>query len=349
MYQKKISLLLLLFFTIILSSCQIKNSPKKVSSDKAAPLLGTVITAQAYGVNAEESLNLAFDRVREIEKKMSLHLAESQVGHINQNAGKKPVSISTDTYFVIQTALDYAEKTNGSFNPVIGNIVELWGIGTENARIPSIEEINMFLPYLDYKQLILTKDPYTAYLTSDMIKLDLGAIAKGYAGDEMARILLENGVSSALLNLGGNVVVIGKKPNNTPWSIGIQNPLEPERGELVGVLNIQDTSVVTSGSYERFFEQDGTRYHHIMDPATGYPAENGIISSTIITPNSAQADALSTAVYILGKEKGLALIESLPNVEAVLITSDQNIYTSSGVKEGLFTLISEEYIYEKGR
>ena len=235
MMQKKIYLTFLLAFLIVLSGCHGSKASKEISSDQMVPLLGTIITAKAYGAQAEEALNLAFERVREIENKMSRHLIESEVSLINQNAGKKAVPISTDTYFVIETALDYAEKTKGTFNPVIGNIIELWGIGTEDAKIPSLEEINMFLPYLDYHQLILTKDPYTAQLTSDKIKLDLGAIAKGYAGDEMARILLEKGITSALLNLGGNVVVIGKKPDNTLWSIGIQNPLEPERGEVVEI------------------------------------------------------------------------------------------------------------------
>jgi len=349
MKYKKTGLTFLLALIIILPGCQMQKDSKEISYDKMAPLLGTIITVKAYGVDAGESLSLAFSRVKEIEDKMSRHLIESEVNLINQNAGKQAVPISEDTCFVIQTALDYAKQTKGAFNPVIGNIVELWGIGTDDARVPSSEEINMFLPHLDYHQLILTKKPYTAQLTSDKIKLDLGAIAKGYAGDEMTRILIEQGITSALLNLGGNIIVIGNKPDGTLWSVGIQNPLEPERGQVAGILKVKNTSVVTSGSYERFFEEDGARYHHIMDPATGYPAESGVISSTIITQSSTLADALSTAVYILGKKKGLALIESLVDVEAVIITDENKIYTTSGIKEDMFILKSREFQYEKNR
>ena len=349
MKQKKIWLGIILFFSIILSACQMQNDLRETSADQAEQLLGTIITGKAYGVHAEEALNLAFDRVREIENKMSRHLTGSEVDLINQNAGKEAVSISSDTFFVIQSALDYAEKTNGALNPVMGTIIELWGIGTENARVPTQDELNMFLPYLDYHQLILTQNPYTARLTSNKLKLDLGAIAKGYAGDEMARVLSEKGITSALLNLGGNVVVLGERPDHTPWTIGIQNPLKEERGEVAGIIKTKDTSVVTSGSYERFFEKEGIRYHHIMDPSTGYPGQNGVISSTIIAQSSTQADALSTAVYILGKEKGLSLIESLPGVEAVVITDDYKVYTTSGIEDDLFTLKSEVFTYEKSR
>lgn len=334
---------------ILLSSCQSKASAELPSADKTAQMLGTVITAKAYGDNAKSALDLAFERVQEIENKMSRYQGGSEIDLINQNAGGEAVSISPDTYFVIKTALDYAEKTEGAFNPLIGDIVDLWGIGTENARVPSDDELNNFLPYIDYHQLELTQNPYTAKLTSDKAKLDLGAIAKGYAADEMRDVLLEQGITSALLNLGGNVIVLGNKPGADLWSIGVQDPLATDRGDIAALLKAKDTSVVTSGSYERFFEVDGVRFHHIMDPFTGAPAENGVISSTIITPSSTDADALSTSVYILGKDKGLELLESLPNVEGIIISSDLNVHATSGITDDIFTLKSEAFVYEKGR
>lgn len=349
MNEKKIRLGLFILFILVLTGCQTQKFPYEMAADQAEQLLGTIITAKAYGANAQEALNLAFNRVGEIENKMSRYLTDSEVDLINQNAGKKAVPISEDTFFVIQSALDYAEKTDGALNPVIGNISQLWGIGTEDAKIPTQDELNMFLPHLDYQQLILTQDPYTAKLTSDKMRLDLGAIAKGYAADEMARILSENGITSALLNLGGNVVVLGEKPDHTPWTIGIQDPTQKNRGEIAGIIKAKDISVVTSGSYERYFEKNGIRYHHIIDPATGYPAQNGVISSTIITQSSTLADALSTAIYILGKDKGLDLIESLSNVEAVIITDDDHIHTSSGISDDIFILKSEVFTYEKSR
>lgn len=348
MISKKILIVLYLPIIILLSSCQ---SPLTTlpSAKKTMPLLGTIITATAYGDHAQIALDLAFDRVREIEDKMSRHKTGSEVDLINQNAGLNAVTISPDTYFVIQNALDYAKKSNGAFNPLIGEIVDLWGIGTENARVPSLEERDNILPYIHYDQIELRENPYTAKLSSNKVKLDLGAIAKGYAADQMRDILIEQGVSSALLALGGNVIVVGSKPGADFWSIGIQDPLAADRGEAVGVLKVKDTSVVTSGNYERFFERDGVRYHHIMDPFTGSPAESGVISSTIITQSSMDADALSTAVYVLGKDAGLKLLESLADVEGIIITDDLSVYATSGITDKDFTLRNEDFIYEKSR
>ena len=349
MKSNKILLIPFLLVMTLLPGCQNKVPSNQPFADKTAQLLGTVITARAYGDNAKVALDIAFERVSAIENKMSRYHDGSEIDLINQNAGVKAVEISPDTYFVIKTALDYAEKTDGDFNPLIGDIVDLWSIGTENARVPSADELSNYLPYINYAQLELTENPYTARLTTDKAKLDLGAIAKGYAADEMRDILIEEGVTSALLNLGGNVIVLGNKPGADLWSIGVQDPLAAERGDIAAVLKSKDTSVVTSGSYERFFELNGVRYHHIMDPATGAPAEKGVISSTIITPNSIDADALSTSVYVLGKDKGLELLESLPNVEGIIITDDLLVYATSGVTDDMFTIKNEEFLYEKSR
>ncbi|EPN2092521.1 FAD:protein FMN transferase, partial [Clostridium botulinum] len=162
--------------------------------------------------------------------------------------------------------------------------------------------------------------------------IDLGAIAKGYTADELKKVLLNYNVSSAFLSLGGNVYVLGNKPDKTPWKIGVQNPLEP-RGDYLGIVSVSDKSVVTSGNYERFFERNGKRYHHIFDTKTGYPAEKGLISVSIISDKSIDGDALSTSVYTLGLDEGKKLIESLNNVEAVFVTKDKKVYITSGLKD----------------
>lgn len=349
MTYKKVILILYLPILMVLSSCGQNPASQIPSAEKTAQMLGTVITAQAHGSNAKSALDLAFERALAIEYKMSRFKEGSEIDLINQNAGVQAVNISPDTYFVIKKALDYAHKTGGAFNPLMGDLVDLWGIGTDHAKVPSAEELNAFLPYIAYDQLELTKDPYTAKLTSSKVKVDLGAIAKGYAADQMRDVLLEQGITSALLNLGGNVIVIGSKPAGAPWSIGVQDPLAADRGEIAGVIRAKSTSVVTSGNYERFFNYNGIRYHHIMDPFTGAPANKGIISSTIITPNSVDADALSTSVYVLGKDTGLELLESLPNVEGIIITDDQHVHTTSGITQEIFTLRNEDLIDEKSR
>ncbi len=349
MNYQKIILMLVLPIIMILTSCGQSTSSEIPSASKTAQMLGTVITATAYGDHAKEALDLAFDRVQAIEDKMSRYQVGSEVDLINQHAGTEAVTVSPDTYFVIAKALDYAKKTNGAFNPLIGELVDLWGIGTDEAKVPTNEELEGVIAHLSYDQLELMEDPFKVKLSSSKVKVDLGAIAKGYAADEMRDVLLEQGITSALLNLGGNVIVMGSNPKGGLWSIGVQDPLAPDRGDIAGVIKAKDTSVVTSGSYERFFERDGIRYHHILDPFTGAPANNGVISSTIITPNSADADALSTSVYVLGKDLGLELLESLPDVEGIIITDDLHVYRTSGVTDDLFSLRNEDMHYEKSR
>ena len=177
--------------------------------------------------------------------------------------------------------------------------------------------------------------------------MDLGAIAKGYTADEVKKVLLNNKINSALINLGGNVYAIGTNPDGDDWNIGIQNPLST-RGEYLGTISVTDKSIVTSGNYERFFIKDGIRYHHIFDPKTGYPAEEGLISTTIVSDKSIDGDALSTSTYILGLDKGIKLVESIKGVEAIFVTKDKKVYVTPGLKNN-FKLTSKEFTYEKGR
>ncbi|NLI90005.1 MAG: FAD:protein FMN transferase [Epulopiscium sp.] len=352
---KILLLITILPISLSLSACHInpvglrRSNLHQGPAEKTQLMLGTVISASAYGENADHALDLAFTKVDEIDKKMSRYREGSEVDLINQNAGIGPVKVSPETFYVIERSLDYARQTDGAFNPLIGELVDLWAIGTENEKVPDKKDIDNILPSLDYNYLKLNKDSYMVELTSDKVRLDLGAIAKGYAADVMRDVLLEEGIDSALLNLGGNVIVIGRKPDGNPWAIGVQDPLGSERGEIAGIVNSIDTSVVTSGHYERFFESDGKRYHHIFDPFTGYPAEKGVISSTIICPSSIDADALSTSIFVLGKDKGLELIEATADAEAIIITEDLLVFTSSGINDDLFELRNEALVYEKSR
>ena len=194
---------------------------------------------------------------------------------------------------------------------------------------------------VDYKKLSLNKKNLTAKLEEEGMKVDLGAIAKGYAADEVARVLKESGVEHAIVNLGGNIMTLGGNPNGNPWRIGIQDPFNP-RGDFLGVVFVKDQTVVTSGTYERYFEENGKKYHHILNPATGYPIENNLHSVSIITDKSIDGDGLSTAALLIGLEEGVKLIESLEHVEAIFITSDKKVYISSGLKNN-FKIIKPEF------
>lgn len=341
--KKNISLIFLITIVSILSGCANNKGTNTVIKEEIYAL-GTVIQIQIYDGDedkAKKAIEESAKRIQEIENKMTVNQEKSEVIQINENSGKNFVQISPDTFYVIEKAKHYSDLTEGAFDLTIEPIVKLWGIGTEHARVPKQEEIDDLLDLVDYKDVILDKNTQQVKLNKKGQAIDLGAIAKGYTGDEVKKILKENGIKTAFVNLGGNVVTLGSKLDGSPWRIGVQNPLD-ERGKHIAVIEVVDETIVTSGNYERYFMENGKRYHHIIDPKTGYPAEAGIISSTIVTDASIDADALSTSVYVLGLEKGMGLIESLENVEAVIVTEDKKIYVTSGLKDR-FKLENEEF------
>jgi len=304
-------------------------------------IMGTYIEARAYGRQADKALDLVYARLREIEQKMTINQAGSEVDQVNTQAGKQPVAVSTDTFAVVKRALEYGATTSGKFDPTIQPIVSLWRIGSPEARVPAGSEIDAKLPLVDYRAVQLNAEEQTIYLPKAGMGLDLGGIAKGYAADEAVSILREQGVKNAIISLGGNVYTMGRNPEGKPWRIGVQNP-ENARNTFIGVIETSDETLVTSGAYERYLEANGKIYHHIIDPSTGYPAESDVLSSTIITTRSIDADALSTSVFILGREKGLQLIEQLTGIEAIVIDLDRQVYLSSGM-QGRVTITDELY------
>jgi FAD:protein FMN transferase len=320
---------------LLISSCGLEQSTRT-----EIDLLGTTCTVTVYARNPGPILEKGFTRVREIDRRMSYAGPESEVAAVNRNAGAEGVKVSSSTLDVVQRGLYFSELGKGSFDISIGPLVELWGIGKESTgRIPTGEEIEKAVLRIGYKR-VQVKDN-SVRLEDPGMAIDLGGIAKGYAADEIVRILEEEGVQHALINLGGNVYAHGKKPDGTLWRIGVQNP-ESNRGSYLGVLTVADRAVVTSGPYERYFIENGKRYHHILDPETGFPVENGVSSVTIVAENSMDADALSTLVFVRGVEKGLALVESLDGVEALLVTEEKELFTSSGI-EAIFSITDDQF------
>ncbi|GCD11137.1 FAD:protein FMN transferase [Clostridium tagluense] len=307
--------------------------------------MGTIVQLKVYGKNSEKVAELALKRISDIESKMSVNIKSSEITKLNAKAGVSGEKLSVDTYSVIEKAVKYSKLTDGSLDATIEPIVKLWGIGTDKARIPSKSEIEEKLKLVDYKDIILDSKNSTVQLRRKGQAIDLGAIAKGYTADEIKKVLIDNKVNSALINLGGNVFAVGSKPDGTSWNIGIQNPLDT-RGQYLGTISVTDKSMVTSGNYERYFIVDGKRYHHIFDPKTGYPSEAGLISTTIVSDNSIDGDALSTSTYILGLSKGIKLIESIKGVEAIFVTSDKKVYVTAGLKDS-FNLTNKEFTYEE--
>lgn len=302
------------------------------SATKSEFLMGTLVTAKAYGPNARRAVDKAFDRIRQIEQEVSANLEDSEISALNRAAGKTPVRISRDTLILLKEAYRFAEISQGEFDPTVGPLVKLWGIGTEKAHVPQAKDIEKARALIGYRDLVINEKDGTAFLKRPGMAVDLGAVAKGYAGDEVIRIFQEFGISSGYIDLGGNVVVLGSKPEGGPWRVGIQDP-RGERGNYVLAIPVIDKSIVTSGDYERYFEKDGVRYHHILDPKTGSPSRSGLISASIVSDKSIDGDALSTTVFLLGPDKGMKLIESLPGIEGVLITSDKRVLISSGLRD----------------
>lgn len=297
---------------------------RKGPPSQAEFVLGTVCTVSLYDQGKAGVYRELFSRFREIESRMSVTLPDSELNRINAHAGIEPVTVQADVFAVLALAVRYAELSGGAFDPTVGPLVSLWGIGGDNPRLPSPEEIDALLPLVSWRDLELDREGLRVFLTRPGMTLDLGAIAKGYAADEAARILRENRIKRAIIDLGGNILAYGEKRDRSPWRIGIQNPLD-SRGAYIGIMEVRNQTVVTSGVYERFFEEAGARYHHILSPADGYPVRNGLLSVSIVTRRSADADALSTAVFVLGYEKGKALVESQEGAGAVFVFEDKSI------------------------
>lgn len=340
------------FWVFFILSCIVIIIPyfrarnKKAFTIREFYVLGTIIQLKVYGSNGKKAIEEAVNRLNEIDDKMSVFKEYSEISMINQNSGISSVEVSEDTYFVVKQAIRYSEVSEGAFDPTIRPIVELWGIGRDKPRIPSEYEIRSKLKLVNYKDIIINDKDRTIKLRNEGQNIDLGGIAKGYAADEVKNILIKNNIKSALINLGGNIFALGKKQDKTQWQIGIQNPFG-KRGEFVGFISIKNKSVVTSGNYERYFIIEGKKFHHIIDPKTGYPSESRIVSSTIISDYSIDGDGLSTGVYIMGIDKSIKLIESLKGIDAVFITENKEIYLTSGIKNK-FKLIDENFIYKRG-
>ncbi|MDZ7671958.1 MAG: FAD:protein FMN transferase [Halanaerobiales bacterium] len=321
------------------------NNVEVKQSEGSEFLMNTLVRVRIHDEKSEEILEGVLDRIRELENILSKTIENSDVYKINLNAGKEPVQVDKRTYELLEEALFFAEKTNGSFDPSINPIVSLWGIGTKDERVPSEEEIKNTIRKVNYNNLALMDDN-NVYLENEDMSIDLGAIAKGYAADKIITYLSENDVESAFINMGGNVSVHRKKVDGSLWNIGIQDP-DRTRGNIIAAVKGEDISVVTSGNYERYFTEAGVRYHHIIDPESGYPAKNGIISSTVISNDSSYADALSTSLYILGVEKAFELVKDMEDINIVLITEEDKAYVSKDLKDKItFTVDELDVIYK---
>lgn len=313
----------------------------KTPLTRSESLLHTAVQLSIYHEGQEEVMDEAIAYIKEMESLLSTNLEGSDIYRINQAAGKEPVQVDGRTFAIIQQALEMSQESGGLFDISIGSISNLWKIGSSDARKPSDEEIRAALPFVNYSKIQLDPAKKTVFIDKGMV-LELGAISKGYIADEVRKLFKDKGITTAIINLGGNVVVMGDSPSSkNGWNVGVQDP-DQVRGETVGSVPGSHNSIVTSGIYERYLEVDGVKYHHILDPKTGYPVENTISGVTVFSKTSVQGDALSTTLFLLGVDEGLAFINQLEGVEAVFVDKDRGVHLSDGLKDR-FELSNEEY------
>lgn len=326
--KKLLSLVLslcLLTPTVLITGC----GRQQDNISKTGIYFDTVIQITLYDSKYETYLDGCFTLAQKYEDLFSTTKEGTDIWNINHSNGTA-VTVADETIALLQKGLEYSEKSNGRFDITVGRLSSLWDFSeTTDREVPSPEAIAAALATIDYHAVMIDGNQVT--LTNPDAAIDLGGIAKGYIADQMKQYLNDHGVTSGLINLGGNVLSVGPKPGNPSYyQIAIQKPFSSD-GEAAVSLQVTTQSVVTSGTYQRYFEADGTLYHHILDLSTGYPCNNGLDSVTIISDHSVDCDALSTLVFLMGADDGLEYVESLPNTEAVFLTSDGDILHTSGM------------------
>ena len=322
----------------VLSGCSAQTkSGENTAADSQEPIsataikLNTAVTVTIYDSNDKKLLTECMNLCDKYEKIFSRTASDSELYQLNHRE-LAPVEGTENTYQVsddlaklISEGLDYSELSKGAFDIAIEPLTSLWDFTAEDSQVPEDSLIQAALPKCDYHNISVDKDKNEITLKTDDTAIELGAIAKGYIADRLKDYLISQNVKSAIINLGGNVLCIGGKPDTSAFKIGIQKPFA-DRSETIAVMDIRDKSVVSSGIYERCFEQDGILYHHLLNPKTGYPYDNGLIAVTIISDKSVDGDALSTTCFALGLEDGMKLAESLDDVQAFFVTSDYEIH-----------------------
>lgn len=318
----------LLVAALMLAGCGAQTSAEESSQTREVYAMDTVMTLEAYGQNAGAALDEA---VAEIERLDALWSIASSDGEIAQLNAEKQITASADTLALLTRAKEISAATDGLFSTTIAPLMEAWGFTSGDYRVPDEAELSALLARVDDEEIAISDSTVT--IPADA-KVDLGGIAKGFTSARVMKIFRENGVENAILSLGGNVQALGTKPDGSLWRVGLQDPAD-ERA-LFATLELADKAVITSGAYERNFEQDGVVYHHIIDPRTGYPAESGLSSVTIVSDDGTLADGLSTALFIMGKEAAVEFWRShRDDFDMVLLADDGAVTVSAGIADAL--------------
>lgn len=329
MLKKLLSCLLAAVIAMSVCGCDLKRSmldgTQKYSRKCLA--LDTVVDITVYGEH-DDVLDTMEEALDDYEARLSVTKETSEIAMLNKSGGEYK-KVSTDIYNIINSAKRVNEITDGAFDISVYPIVKAWGFTGDEYRVPNQDEIDRLKLNVNSKNIILDSDTLSVRLTTGM-QIDLGGIAKGYISSKMISSMEKSGVESAIVSLGGNVQVLGTKPDGSAWRVGIQHPDYSDC--YIGVLSLINEAAITSGGYQRYFVQDGKTYHHIIDPDTGAPAETDILSVTVVTDKPIDGDGLSTAFFVMGTEKTLRFLEESPEYKAVILTKDYNLLVSKELK-----------------
>lgn len=323
----------------VLSSCANKENTVKGQPDQSTQeifAMDTYMSLTAYGSNSEEAVNKAVQEINRLDAMFSVGNADSDVTKLNENGSGE---VSEETAFIMNRAMQVSEKTNGAFDITVYPLMELWGFTTKNYRVPESSEIAEALKGVSYTNVSVNGQQVA--LTGGS-SIDLGGIAKGYTSLRVIQIMKDCGIEHAIVNLGGNVQVLGTKTDGSDWRVAIQNPAS--ENSYLGILSTKDKAVITSGGYERYFEQDGQVYHHIIDTQTGYPSDSDLTSVTIVYSDGTTADALSTALFAMGLDGAKELYRSGDIDFDMILFDGSRVYVSEGIASGFSTDMNKEII-----
>ena len=293
--------------------------------------MGTLVSITAIGTNDQavnDAINAGFQEIKRLEQLLSTWIPESELSQVNTFAGVKPVRVSPETLTVVRRSLQVAELTGGAFNIALGPAISAWNISAE-PRLPSAEELDAVRPLLAVRGIHADVWERTIYLDKVGMRIDVGGIGKGYAADQAVMAMKRAGASGGVVGLSGDIKTFGRLPDGKTFPVGIRHPRR--EGEVLLFVDLQDEAISTAGDYERYFDQDGIRYHHILDPATLQPAR-GCQSVSVVAKDGVLADGLDTGIFVMGPDRGMELVEHLTDVEAIIVDQAGKVYISSGLK-----------------
>ena len=345
--MKRVTAALLAAFLVVgLTGCG-ETDPDEAREVIQVIAMDTAMIFTAYGEKSTHADYMVEDEIRRLDALLSRTDEDSVIWQLNHADGLG-ITVGEEVCGLIETAEAYTQATGGAFDITIAPVVSAWGFTTDSYQVPDGAELAELLTHVGPEHITTAGD---AAALAPGTQIDLGAIAQGYASDRVAAIFRENNVPRGKAELGGNILVMGDKPDGTPWRVGVQDPAKPNEEAYAAILALEDAFIVTSGSYQRYFEQDGKRYHHIIDPATGYPADSGLTSVTVVADsgegNGTMCDALSTALFVMGEEKALDFWRSgAYDFQLVLVTEDGRVVVTDGLKDVLTEIEESGYTYE---